>query len=97
MLYFFKVRVEAYDQGSPSKTNVTVVILTVKSNYQSPVFNRASYFERIPETQSLGQQIIAVFATDGDALVGSMVLLILSWSVYGCMVNLFNRRFFLLQ
>ena len=67
---------EAYDQGSPSKTNVTVVTLTVKSNYQRPVFNRASYFERIPETQSLSQQINAVIATDADALVGIIVLLI---------------------
>lgn len=79
---------EAYDQGSPSKTNVTVVTLTVKSNYQRPVFNRASYFERIPETQSLGQQIIAVTANDSDALVGSIVLLTLSCTGYLCMVNL---------
>ncbi|XP_078316513.1 protocadherin Fat 4-like isoform X2 [Crassostrea virginica] len=70
----FKVRVEAYDQGSPSKTNVTVVTLTVKSNYQRPVFNRASYFERIPETQSLGQQIIAVTANDSDALAPNNIV-----------------------
>jgi hypothetical protein len=61
--------VEAFDQGSPSKTNVTVVTLTVRSNYQRPVFNRQTYFTRIPETQSLGQQIIAVTANDTDALV----------------------------
>lgn len=60
---------EAYDGGSPSKTNVSVVTLTMKSNYQRPVFNRPSYFARIPETQSLGQQIIAVTANDSDALV----------------------------
>lgn len=87
---------EAYDQGSPSKTIVTVVTLTEKSNYQRPVFNRASYSERIPETQSLDQQIIAVTANDSDALVGRIVLLTLSYTCAGylCMVDLSNRRFF---
>ncbi|XP_062595025.1 cadherin EGF LAG seven-pass G-type receptor 3-like, partial [Saccostrea cucullata] len=70
----FKVRIEAYDQGSPSKTNVTVVTLTVKSNYQRPIFNRLSYVARIPETQSLGQQIIAVTANDTDALTPNNVV-----------------------
>ncbi|XP_062579030.1 protocadherin Fat 3-like [Saccostrea cucullata] len=70
----FKVRIEAYDQGSPSKTNVTVVTLTVKSNYQRPIFNRLSYVARIPETQSLGQQIIAVTANDTDALAPNNVV-----------------------
>eukprot|EP00105_Crassostrea_gigas_P030808 XP_011453260.1 PREDICTED: protocadherin-like wing polarity protein stan [Crassostrea gigas] len=64
----FKVRVEAFDGGSPSKTNVSVVTLTVKSNNQRPIFNQQSYFAHIPETQSLGQRIIAVTANDSDAL-----------------------------
>ena len=67
--FYLQLRIEAYDQGTPPKTNTTVAIVSVTRNFYEPAFNSTSYNVRIPETKPLGDVIIRTYATDADALV----------------------------
>lgn len=72
--------VQAYDNGFPSLTDTEVVTVTVNRNTQPPAFNNNNYEVTIFETQSLGDTIVRVTATDPDALFVSMSL----WIVQSC-------------
>lgn len=63
------MRVLASDGGIPSLTDVTVVYLNITRNRFSPAFVTTSYFQLVPETQVLGEQILRVTATDQDTAV----------------------------
>lgn len=67
--FYLQLRIEAYDQGTPPKTNTTVAIVSVTRNFYEPAFNSTSYNVRIPETKQLGDVIIRTYATDADVLV----------------------------
>lgn len=64
-----QVRVLASDGGIPSLTDVTVVYLNVTRNRFSPSFVNRFYSQLIPESQSLGTEILRVTATDQDTAV----------------------------
>ncbi len=65
----FQIRVEAYDNGTPSKTDVTIVKVTVDRNLNAPVFLESSVTVDIPYTQELGVTIALVSALDDDTQV----------------------------
>jgi hypothetical protein len=58
--FYLQLRIEAYDQGTPPKTNTTVAIVSVTRNFYEPAFNSTSYNVRIPETKPLGDVIITI-------------------------------------
>ncbi|KAL5018742.1 hypothetical protein ScPMuIL_004464 [Solemya velum] len=64
----FRIRIRAYDLGEPSRFNDTVAIVTVTQNFQSPIFSPDSYTVTIYETDSLGDVVVQVTATDSDPL-----------------------------
>ncbi|KAJ8319080.1 hypothetical protein KUTeg_004171 [Tegillarca granosa] len=70
----YSVRVQAYDQGQPSRFNTTVAIITVKRNFQTPVFTQNSYYQKIPETLQVGSVFEQVNATDADPLAPNNVV-----------------------
>ena len=61
-----QVRVRAADNGVPAKTDVTLVTVTIRRNFNSPVFVAENYTASIPETTPLGTSVVQVNATDSD-------------------------------
>ena len=69
ILSYLQVRVIARDGGTPPRSDITVVDVTVIRNLARPRFDPTAYTTRIIETLPLGEPIIAVRATDDDARV----------------------------
>ena len=62
----YKVRVRVSDGGTPPRTDVTVVTVSVQRNLQAPVFQPNSYEAAILETQNVGVPFVTVSAKDED-------------------------------
>lgn len=65
----FQVRVRAFDNGSPPKSDIAVVKVTVNRNLHSPKFDGGEKRLDIFYTQVLGETITTVHATDTDKQV----------------------------
>ncbi|KAJ8318063.1 hypothetical protein KUTeg_003154 [Tegillarca granosa] len=64
----YSLRIRAYDNGIPAKSNTSVVTLTVNRNLNSPRFTQTSWGANVPDNQPLGETIITVTATDADTV-----------------------------
>ncbi|XP_062616202.1 cadherin-23-like [Saccostrea cucullata] len=62
----FLLRLLAEDGGSPRKTAIATVFITVNRNLAAPQFNPASYTQTIVENFPVGSEIVTVTATDSD-------------------------------
>ncbi|WAQ95445.1 FAT4-like protein [Mya arenaria] len=62
----YRVRVLASDGGIPSLSDTTVVYLNITRNRFSPAFLQTQYNTLIPESQSLGAEVLRVSANDQD-------------------------------
>ncbi|KAL4239415.1 hypothetical protein ACF0H5_000230 [Mactra antiquata] len=61
--------IEAYDLGDPRLSNTIDVIVEIEDvNDNAPVFNQTTYTAIITESAASGDQVIQVFATDGDRM-----------------------------
>ena len=67
MLFLPQVQLLVTDGGTPSRSDTSVLTVTVRRNLNSPVFNPATYTVEINEDQQLGVSIGQVFATDADS------------------------------
>ena len=67
-MFLPQLRIEAYDNGSPSKSDVTIARIVVDRNLQVPVFEEESgeVEVSINYDQPLGVSIATVAATDAD-------------------------------
>ena len=65
----YALRVRAYDNGSPRKTDICLLTVNVPRNENGPVFKERSYNEIIFYTYALGSTITTVEATDEDKQV----------------------------
>jgi hypothetical protein len=68
-----QIRVRAYDNGTPAKSHVALVIVAVNRNLNAPEFTGDDQTVDILYTQPLGQTIATVTAEDEDALVSGKV------------------------
>ena len=59
----------AYDQGTPSRSDVTLVDVHVQRNMKAPAFDPVNYESTIKETASLGDVLATVKAADDDRRV----------------------------
>ncbi|WAQ96421.1 FAT4-like protein [Mya arenaria] len=64
----YTLLVQAYDNGYPALFDTETVTVTVTRNTLPPTFNQLIYGVTILETQTLGNTIITVSATDPDSL-----------------------------
>lgn len=63
----YTLSLEAFDGGSPKKTDVMTLDITVQDiNDNAPVFNQSRYHAIISENLQPGSNILQVFATDDD-------------------------------
>ncbi|KAI0235644.1 Cadherin-99C [Lamellibrachia satsuma] len=62
----YQVRVRAFDNGSPPKSDIAVVKVTVNRNLHSPKFDGGEKRLDIFYTQVLGETVTTVHATDTD-------------------------------
>ena len=69
-LFCFKqIRVEAYDNGLPAKTDVAIVKVQVNRNLNAPKFDQTKVDLSIQYSQELGVPITSVKAVDEDPQV----------------------------
>lgn len=75
MVFFsVQVRVQAADDGVPSKKNDTTFVITIKRNLERPVITSPSIVTvNIPETQDLGVPIYTITASDADTQVNNIL------------------------
>lgn len=73
-LLVFQLLAQAYDNGYPALYDTTVVTINVNRNLQPPVFNQQTYNITILESQTLGETITTVVASDPDSLVSRLIL-----------------------
>lgn len=64
-----QIRVEAYDNGSPAKSDITLVRVMVQRNQNAPRFIEPSKDITIPYSQELGIPIVQLTAEDADTQV----------------------------
>ncbi|XP_031549951.1 protocadherin Fat 4-like isoform X2 [Actinia tenebrosa] len=64
----YTLTIQAYDGGSPPKTNITTVIINVLDvNDNLPVLNQTSISKVVPEWATNGTEVAVVSATDADS------------------------------
>ena len=68
IVIYFQLRLEVSDSGTPAKTDVEVLTVTVDRNLKRPIFKEANKNVKIREDQELGKTFVNVEATDSDAL-----------------------------
>ena len=64
----YTLRITAYDNGIPSRSNSTTVRITVDRNQNTPFFQPTQYSATIPDNAVLGSEIIQVTALDRDTV-----------------------------
>jgi hypothetical protein len=69
IIVILQLLVQAYDNGYPALYDTTVLTVNVNRNLQAPVFSQPNYNVTILESQTLGETIVSVLATDPDSLV----------------------------
>lgn len=62
----YQLRIQAYDNGSPSRSSVAIVKVTVNRNLNAPKFDNVAVEVNILYSQELGSKITTVKATDED-------------------------------
>ncbi|RUS85645.1 hypothetical protein EGW08_006591, partial [Elysia chlorotica] len=62
----YRIRVLAQDGGNPSKSDTTVVVVTVTRNLFSPSFSPVNYQSTITENQAIGDPFRTVTCSDND-------------------------------
>ena len=67
----YVIRVRAFDNGVPSKMNVTSVIVNVNHNLQCPSWKNADVNANIMETLGIASEVARVEAEDRDSAVSS--------------------------
>ncbi|XP_041364041.1 cadherin-23-like [Gigantopelta aegis] len=70
----YRIRVEVSDDGSPRRTDLTLVYVNMTRNLFSPEFRPVTYNTILEETHAVGDPFAAVFATDSDAAVPNNVV-----------------------
>ncbi|KAL5018733.1 hypothetical protein ScPMuIL_004455 [Solemya velum] len=63
----YRVRIRASDSGSPPKTAVAMLTVTIIRNFLRPQWDREQYSARIKETQPIRSTFITVGANDFDS------------------------------
>ncbi|XP_046560786.1 cadherin-related tumor suppressor-like [Haliotis rubra] len=63
----FTVRVVAQDGGTPPRSAIALLYVTVTRNFQRPAWSSAAYTIEIPETTPVLENILRLTARDGDA------------------------------
>ncbi|XP_046560782.1 cadherin-related tumor suppressor-like [Haliotis rubra] len=63
----FTVRVVAQDGGTPPRSAIALLYVTVTRNFQRPVWSSAAYTIEIPETTPVLENILRLTARDSDA------------------------------
>lgn len=76
----FQFRVECYDSAYPDNKDFADVTITVRRNINPPVFEFPRYTQIIPETWTLGQEVVRVSATDSD---GDRITYFISGDAFG--------------
>ena len=64
----YTLRVLAFDNGVPTRSNSTTVSITVDRNQNSPFFQPTQYSATIPDNSPLGAEIVQVTALDSDTV-----------------------------
>ena len=68
----YVIRVRAFDNGVPSKMNVTSVIVNVNHNLQCPSWKNADVNANIMETLGIASEVARVEAEDRDSAVSNI-------------------------
>ena len=63
----YNLRITAYDNGIPSRSNSTIVYITVNRNQNAPFFQPTQYSANIAESGILGSEVVQVTALDSDS------------------------------
>ena len=64
----YTLRVTAYDNGIPPRSNSTTVRITVDRNQNAPFFQPTQYSATIPDNAALGSEVRQVTALDSDTV-----------------------------
>ncbi|XP_060081086.1 cadherin-23-like [Ylistrum balloti] len=89
---FYNITVEAVDQGSPPRTGLTTVQITIEdANNKSPSFDKPLYAQTLDETEPIGTVVIKLNATDPDS-TSSLQYSILYYQSSGQGVPTYNYR-----
>lgn len=64
----YNLRITAFDNGVPSRSNSTIVYITVDRNRNAPFFQPTSYTASVADNGVLGSEIVQVTALDLDTL-----------------------------
>ena len=64
----YNLRITAFDNGIPSRSNSTIVVVTVDRNQNSPVFQPRQYTANVADNGNLGAEVVQVTATDADTV-----------------------------
>lgn len=64
----YTLRIMAYDNGVPSRSNSTTVLITVDRNQNAPFFQPTQYSATVPDNAALGSEIVQVTALDSDTV-----------------------------
>ena len=74
---WLQLRIRAYDNGIPSKSNTSLVTITINRNLNAPIFVQTQLSANLPDNNALGQTLITVTANDADTAVGLHRLMII--------------------
>lgn len=64
----YNLRITAFDNGFPSRSNSTIVYITVDRNRNAPFFQPISYSAGVAESGALGSEVVQVTALDRDTV-----------------------------
>ena len=64
----YNLRVTAYDNGIPRRSNSTIVVITIDRNRNAPVFSPRQYTAQVADNGILGSQIVAINVDDADTV-----------------------------
>ena len=71
MAYFLQLRVTAYDDADPNRVATADVTIVVQRNANAPKFEPSEYRKSVEESETLGEPIVTVTASDADKVVKS--------------------------
>ena len=64
----YSLRITAYDNGIPARSNSTTVLITIDRNQNAPFFQPTQYSATIPDNAGLGSEVRQVTALDSDTV-----------------------------
>lgn len=74
LFIWLQLRIRAYDNGIPSKSNTSLVTITINRNLNAPIFVQTQLSANLPDNNALGQTLITVTANDADTAVGLLTV-----------------------